>query len=38
MRNRWFIAALLALAFASPAMAQDPAAGYPNRPLRFIVP
>ena len=29
----------LALAFfACGAMAQDPAAGYPNRPLRFIVP
>ena len=31
--------ALLALLFAAfGAMAQDPAAGYPSRPLRFIVP
>ena len=38
MTIRGFIAVLLTLVFASPAMAQDPAAGYPNRPLRFIVP
>lgn len=39
MRN--FLAGLLAaggLLCAAGAIAQDPAAGYPNRPLRFIVP
>lgn len=32
-----FVGMLLAIAAFS-ALAQDPAAGYPNRPLRFIVP
>ena len=30
-----FLALML---FACSALAQDPTAGYPNRPLRFIVP
>jgi tripartite-type tricarboxylate transporter receptor subunit TctC len=30
--------ATLATLFTAGAIAQDPAAGYPNRPLRFIVP
>ncbi|MBS0336164.1 MAG: tripartite tricarboxylate transporter substrate binding protein [Proteobacteria bacterium] len=39
MKKTTFIAALLALAAcASGAWAQDPAAGYPNRPIRFVVP
>jgi len=36
MKNKlWFLALAL---FACSALAQDPAANYPNRPLRFIVP
>lgn len=36
-KNPGFIALVLVL-FACGALAQDPAANYPNRPLRFIVP
>jgi tripartite-type tricarboxylate transporter receptor subunit TctC len=40
-RSRAFaatIAALAALSFAQPSLAQNPAADYPNKPIRLIVP